>query len=232
MKKGKLIVIDGTDGSGKATQKKMLHEKIESLGHKVASLDFPRYYDNFFGKFIGEALAGEYGDWSKIHPKIASVIYAVDRFESSQLIRDWLDGGYTVILDRYVSANQIHQGGKISDMEQRHEFMTWLDDMEHGVFSLPRPDLVLYLDMPVEISQKLLLEKNNQNSKKYLKGKADVHESDTEHLKSAQASAQFLADNDDSWQKINCAPDGKLLSREEIHKQIFEISKYFLKNQD
>ena len=123
MKKGKLIVIDGTDGSGKATQVAKLKERLILEGVVVESLDFPRYYDNFFGKLVGECLAGKHGDFAALSPKIASVIYAADRFESAQQIRTWLDEGKTVVLDRYVSSNQIHQGGKIDNPDERYDFM-------------------------------------------------------------------------------------------------------------
>jgi len=110
--KGKFIVFDGNDGSGKQTQAKLLIERLEKEGHKIRIIDFPRYYDNFFGKFIGECLTGKYGDFIGIDPHIISVIYAADRFESSKEIKEWIDKGYIVLADRYVSANQIHQGGK------------------------------------------------------------------------------------------------------------------------
>ncbi|MEK7181986.1 MAG: thymidylate kinase, partial [Patescibacteria group bacterium] len=101
-KKGKLIVIDGTDGSGKATQTDLLLKRFKKEGLLVKKLDFPRYEDNFFGKFIGECLAGEHGDFVSLDPRIASSLYAFDRFETKPLIEKWLSAGYTVILDRYV----------------------------------------------------------------------------------------------------------------------------------
>ncbi len=113
MTKGKLIVIDGTDGSGKATQVALLKERLIKENHHIQSLDFPQYYNNFFGGMVGDALAGRLGDWAGTDPKIASVIYAADRFESSKQIQEWLDSGIHVILDRYVSSNQIHQGARL-----------------------------------------------------------------------------------------------------------------------
>ena len=163
--KGKLIVIDGTDGSGKATQVKKLTERLLQENHNVKSLDFPRYYDNFFGKFIGEALRGDYGNWKDIHPKIASIIYANDRLESAPMIKDWLDEGNIVILDRYVSSNQIHQGGKIHDKHTRKEFMQWLDTMEHEILGIPRPDLILYLNVPIAVTREIIGRKRKQRIK-------------------------------------------------------------------
>ena len=147
--KGKLIVIDGTDGSGKATQVELLAKALKKEGHKVQVVDFPEYYDNFFGKFIGHCLSEQYYNWLKVHPKIASVVYAADRFESKEKIEGFLKKGYVVIANRYVSANQIHQGGKIASAKKRAEFIKWLDEMEYKVFKIPRPDVTLYLSLPI-----------------------------------------------------------------------------------
>lgn len=229
MKKGKLIVIDGTDGSGKATQVARLKDRLANEGHTVESLDFPRYYNNFFGKMIGECLKGDYGDWAHTHPKIASVIYAADRFESSQQINTWLDAGIHVILDRYVSSNQIHQGGKITDKDERREFMQWLDTMEHYTFKIPRPDLILYLDVPIVITQKLLVAKGNKESKEYLGGAGDQHEDDPEHLENAKQSGLKMIAENNNWIKIDCTDGENILPIETIHNVIYKkISDIFV----
>ncbi|PIR04899.1 MAG: thymidylate kinase, partial [Candidatus Liptonbacteria bacterium CG11_big_fil_rev_8_21_14_0_20_35_14] len=149
MTKGKLIVIDGIDGSGKATQIKLLETRLKKEKIKVKTIDFPRYQDNFFGKLIGKYLSGIYGDFIKVAPRLASVLYAADRFESSQQIQNWLNLGFTVLADRYATANQIHQGGKISNLKERKDFLKWLDTMEYEIFKIPKPDLVIYLDLPL-----------------------------------------------------------------------------------
>jgi dTMP kinase len=228
--KGKLIVIDGTDGSGKATQVARLKERLANEGNQVESLDFPRYYDNFFGKFIGEALKGDYGDWAGIHPKIASVIYAADRNESSAQIKDWLEQGSIVILDRYVSSNQIHQGGKIDDIEERREFMQWIDTMEHEVFGIPRPDAILYLDVSVKITQELLVKKGNKESKKYLEGQGDQHENNIEHLEAARESGLKMIAENNNWIRIMCNENGFIMPIETIHEVIYEKLRELLKS--
>ena len=221
--KGKLIVIDGTDGSGKATQVARLKERLIAENHNVETLDFPRYEDNFFGSFIGKCLRGDHGDWASLDPRIASMAYAADRFESSEMIRSWLEGGKVVILDRYVSSNQIHQGGKITDADERREFLTWLDTMEHEIFKLPRPDIILYLDVPLEVNQKLLAQKNTQDTKTYLAGKQDQHEQNIEHLTAAKESGLALIAEMNNWHKIHCAPEGALLPIEDIHEMVYEV---------
>ncbi len=225
MKKGKLIVIDGTDGSGKATQVAKLKKRLLDEGIKIESLDFPQYDNNFFGKLIGKGLSGELGNWVGLDPKIASVIYAADRFESSHKINEWLNAGKTVVLDRYVSSNQIHQGGKISDETERHEFIQWLDKMEHDVFGISRPDIILYLNVPLEITQQLLVTKGNKESKKYLKGRGDQHENDPEHLENAKQSGLKMIAENNNWQKIECTANEEMLSIDEIHTRIYGFVK-------
>lgn len=225
---GKLIVIDGTDGSGKATQVRATKERFEKEGFLVETLDFPRYYDNFFGKEIGNALAGKYGDWAGTHPKIASVLYAADRFESSQQIRTWIEEGKIVILDRYVSSNQIHQGGKIDDEHERKNFLGWLDTMEHEIFGIPRPDLILYLNVPLKITQELLIQKGNKESKKYLEGRGDQHEDNIEHLEAAKESGLKMIAETNNWHKIECTENNQLQSVEEINNKIYAKIKELL----
>jgi dTMP kinase len=227
--KGKLIVVDGTDGSGKATQVKKLKERLINEGYNVRSLDFPQYYNNFFGKMVGEALKGDYGDWAGTHPKIASVIYANDRAESAPKIKQWLAEGSIVILDRYVSSNQIHQGGKIDNSDERKEFMQWLDTMEHDVLGIPRPDAIVYLDVSVAITQKLLIAKGNKESKKYLEGRGDQHENNIQHLEAARESGLKMISENNNWVRIRCSHDENILSIEEIHSILYQKIKEILK---
>lgn len=229
MAKGKFIVIDGTDGVGKATQTALLTEALRKKGVKVKKIDFPGYYDNFFGELIGDCLAGKYGDFIAVDPHVASVLYAADRWESSEKIRTWLSKGYTVIADRYVSSNQIHQGGKIRDAKKRIEFLLWLDRMEHSVFKIPRPDAIIYLHMPVELSLKLLQEKSLEKKKRYLEGKKDLAENDVKHLRDSQKSAISIVGRSNKWYQIECARKGSILPREEIHDMIFDRVKRIIK---
>lgn len=228
-KKGKLIVVDGIDGSGKATQVEFLKKRFKKEGLRVKTIDFPRYYDNFFGSFIGECLAGEHGDFVKANPRVVSVLYAADRFESSKVIKKWLDEGYWIILDRYVSANQIHQGGKIKNLKKRDEFLDWLEEMEHKVFALPYPDLVFYLDVNLKTSLLWLSEKENLKTKKYLKGKKDLAENNFDYLKNSRKTALSLEKKNKNWKKISCYRNGKTLTPEEVHQELFNVLKKSLK---
>lgn len=221
-KKGKLIVIDGTDGSGKATQVALLAARLKKEGHKVQVLDFPEYYNNFFGKFVGHCLSEQYYNWTNIHPKIASIAYAADRWESKEKVEGWLKKGYIVLSNRYASANQIHQGGKIANAKKREAFIEWLNQMEYGVFKIPKPDAVFYLNVPMVIILKLIKERNKNSKRAYTGKKKDIVEGDINYLTNSHKAALWLANNQKGWTKIECARDGVLDTRENIHEEIYK----------
>jgi len=228
-KKGKFIVIDGTDGSGKATQTALLEKRLKKEGYKVKKIDFPRYYKNFFGKLIGECLAGDYGNFIALDPHIASVLYAADRFESSKEIKKWLDEGFVVLADRYTSSNQIHQGSKISDLGRRRVFLMWLEKMEFGVFAIPKPNLIVFLDVPISVTQNLLKLKDQVIKKKYLNGKKDQAENDEAHLERSRDSAISIVKNSNNWKKIDCTKAGQILPKEVIHELVYNKIKQIIK---
>ena len=229
MAKGKLIVIDGIDGSGKATQVDLLKKRLTKEGVRIKTIDFPRYYDNFFGKLIGQYLSGIYGDFIKMESHVASVLYAADRFESSKQIKKWLEDGYVVVADRYASSNQIHQGGKINNIKQRKEFLDWLDKMEYTVFNIPRPDLVIYLDVPYEVSREWLKQKVAKRKKKYLNGRKDVAEDNLIHLKNSRNSALRLHKENKNWEKIECCKGKVCMLPGEVSEHVYKIVKSKLK---
>lgn len=221
-KKGKLIVIDGTDSSGKATQTGLLIRRLRKDGRAVKVVDFPNYYSNFFGKFIGHCLSEQYYNFVKVHPKIASVLYTADRFESKDKIKKWLGAGNIVIANRYASANQIHQGGKIANTKKRENFLKWLAEMEYKVFKIPKPDAVFYLSVPIPVVLKLIRERNNNSRRNYLGKKKDVHEKDVNFLENSRKTALWLSKTQRGWIKIECVRNGTLRTRENIHREIYE----------
>ncbi len=227
-KKGKLIVIDGVDGSGKTTQLELLIARLKKDTFKVKTIHFP-HYENFIGGFIGHCLTEQYYNFINVHPKIVSVLYAADRWESSAQIKKWLDEDYIVVLDRYVSANQIHQGGKIVNPKKREAYLKWLDEMEYKVFKIPRPDIVLYLSVPFEVSFKMMKERNKTSERNYVGKKKDVHEVDIEFQKNSRQSALWLSEKLKNFIKIDCAPKKEILSREEIHTLVYEKVKKVIK---
>ncbi len=217
------IVIDGIDGSGKATQAALLAERLTAEGHTVQKLNFPQYETSVFGKLLAECLAGKHGDFVHFDPKIASTLYALDRYEASEQIQQWLDAGMTVIADRFSSSNQIHQGGKIVNERKREEFLAWLEAVEHQVLKIPRPDLVVCLDMPVDMSLKLLSEERARKNSELTEGEMDVVEKDRMYLERSLESAKYLARTHKNWHVVECVSDGALRSREDIHQDIVTI---------
>ena len=217
-KLGKIIVIDGGDSVGKATQVDLLMRRLAGEGVTVATLDYPRYEDNVFGGLIRECLDGRRGDFMSVDPKIAAALYAADRFETKGILQEWLKEGRVIILDRYVSANMLHQGAKIDDPAEREEFFSWLDRVEHGVYGIPRADLTVCLDVPSEKSKTLLDYMVNIGQKR-----ADVAEQNREHQARVAQYAGDVADNHESWVRVMCMEGNELRPREDIHEEIYQI---------
>lgn len=223
MRKGLFIVLDGNDGSGKATQAELLRLHFERKGNEVEKIDFPSYSKNFFGALIGECLAGNHGDFVNLDPKIASALYAADRYESAPAIRTALECGRVVIADRYASANQIHQGGKIEDENARVKFLAWLDRMEHEVFGIPRPDAIIYLRVPLSTSLMLLEEKRALKNGTLAEGERDTVEQDRRYLERSIAAAEWLLATQGSWHAVDCMQGEELRAREDISEEIVRI---------
>lgn len=219
MKKGKFIVIEGTDGSGKTTQTELLIKRLLQQGKKVETADFPQY-DNFSGAFVAKYLRGEYGTAQEVGPYRGSLFYAVDRYDKSFEIRKWLDEGKIIVSNRYVSANMGHQTGKIKGKKAQDAFLDWLNTLEYKIFNIPKPDLTILLYVPPEIGQKLV---DSKNARSYTNGKKrDIHEADLEHLKNASKAYLYVAKKY-KWVIIDCTKNGELLSREEIHEKVFDV---------
>lgn len=232
MKKGALLVFDGNDGSGKATQSRLLVDALKAKGIPTEHVDFPAYDRNVFGTLLGECLAGQHGDFLNLDPKIASALYALDRFESSQAIRAHLESGTVVIADRFTSANQIHQGGKIGDVEERKRFLAWLELVEHDVLGIPRPDAIFYLQVPLRISLELLSQKRTAKIGSLADGQKDMVEDDRAYLERSHGTAMWLASREPAWKVVDCEKDGAMRTKEAIHEQILRIVEPLLRNLD
>ncbi|MDD3341928.1 MAG: dTMP kinase [Bacilli bacterium] len=230
MKKGKFIVIDGTDGSGKGTQTNLLVERLLKENKKVKKMDFPQYKNNFFGRLLRDCLDGKLGDFIAVNPKIASVLYAADRWESASNIRKWLDEGYTIISDRYVSSNQIHQGGKIKNDKDRVEFMKWLDEMEFKIFKIPKPDGIIFLDVPIKITEKLIKGRAKDIAKKTSKKVyRDLADKNKNYLENSRISALKIVKNNNAWYGINCVKGNSMMSIEEVHGKVYDLFNKIIK---
>jgi dTMP kinase len=228
---GAFIVLDGNDGSGKATQARLLGDRLVAEGVLSEKVDFPAYDTNFFGALVGECLRGEHGDFVHMDPKIASSLYALDRLESTSHIRDSLREGRVVIADRFSSSNQIHQGGKIPNEQEREAFLLWLDKMEHQVLSIPRPDAIMYLQVPVETSLVLLTEKRKAKNNGLADGQKDTVEEDRTYLERSHETANWLASHQPNWHVIDCIKSGTMRTPEDIHEELYSVVSRILKLQ-
>ena len=228
---GKLIIIEsGSDASGKATQTKKLYERLIADGYNVRKVEYPNY-DSESSALVKMYLRGEFGqNAQEVSPYIASTFYAADRYITykQQIEKEYVDGK-TMVFDRYVGSNIIHQGSKvISDLsgedekkEKLEQFITWLDNLEHNDFGIPRADVTIYLRVPVEYTIKLREGRNN----KFTGGeKQDIHEADTNHLKNASMSGMMAA-NMLGWNVVECVKDDSMRTIDDIAEEVYNIVK-------
>jgi dTMP kinase len=217
---GKLIVIEGGDGSGKATHLKLALEHLKEIGREVEVFDFPQYGTKSAGP-VEEYLNGKYGDLHEVSPYAASLLYAVDRFDASRKIQRVLGAGNLVLSNRYVLSNAAHQGVKIKDPAERQKFWKWLEELEYGTLELPRPNLTIFLHVPADIGYGLVAKKSERT---HLHGKQrDIHEANLPYLKEVEAMYVELAKKDPTITTIECAPQGVLLSIETIGLKVSEV---------
>ena len=217
MTKGKLIVIEGTDCSGKETQSNLLVKKLNLLGINSINLSFPMY-NTPTGRIISEAFLGkEKASWFKegsikVDPKVAGLYYAADRKYNFDIINDYLEKGYYVVIDRYVSSNMAHQGAKIDDPDLRFELYEWIDKLEYWLLELPKPDDTIFLHVPFKYTKELM--KNRES--------LDENELDEDYQKNSIKTYLELASMY-NWKLIECVKDNKLRSIEDINKEILDI---------
>ena len=213
---GKLYVIEGVDGSGKATQTEQLYQALLAQGKTVRKVSFPDY-DSPSSSLIKMYLNGEFGtDPQSVNAFATSVFFAVDRFASFR--KDWqefYENGGIIIADRYVTSNLVHQAGKISDAAEKERYIQWLSDLEYNIFGLPKPDCVIFLDMPPAYSLKLRQQRNEL--KQGLS--ADIHEADQTYLQNAYDNAIGIAKHQ-QWHTISCVADNEIRTVEDIHAEI------------
>ena len=222
--KGKLIVVEGTDCSGKETQTNLLMKDLVQKGMRVEKFSFPNYQSPT-GKIIGGPYLGKsyIGDsWfnegpTKVDPKVAALYYAADRKYNIYKITFLLENGVNVILDRYVYSNMAHQGGKISDRTEREKVYSWLETLEFDLLELPHADIKIFLHMPYE--QAAILKQNRDEP-------LDLVEQDEEHLKSAESAYIEIADKY-NFKTIECTNGSEIKSIESIHTELMD---YLLKN--
>lgn len=213
---GKLIVIEGLDGSGKSTQLELLPKRLAEKGIKTKTVSFPDY-DNPSSTLVKMYLGGDFGNKpGDVNAFAASVFYTVDRYASfKQKWEGFYNNGGTVVAGRYTTSNAVHQASKLPPLKWE-DYLSWLYDFEYNKIGIPKPDAVIFLDMPVEVSQKLLDNRYDKNG-----GKKDIHELDTEYLENCRKAAKFTADYS-GWITVPCAENGEARTIDAISDDILE----------
>ena len=212
---GKLIVIEGTDGSGKSTQFRLLTERLEREGRAFQQLEFPQYSEPS-SALIKMYLGGEFGtNPSDVNAYAASAFYAVDRYASYKKVwGKWYEDGGLVLSARYTTSNAVHQASKEPE-EKQSDFLGWLYNFEYDKLGLPKPDLVIYLDVPTDFTEKMMRSREAATNTH-----ADIHEKDLEYLatcrRTGKAAAAYYG-----WTVINCVRDGAMRSIEDIQEEIY-----------
>lgn len=221
-RKGKLIVIDGGDGSGKATQSELLSIYLKKHGAHIKNMDFPRYYSSFHGRVVGRFLNGEFGTLNEVSPYLASLAYALDRAGAKDEMDSWLSKGGIILSNRYATSSMAHQAAKLPE-GKRKEFISWLDEMEYKVHKIPREDIVIYLYVPWKIGYDLTLKKDKRI---YVNRKLDIAEADIHHRIESEKMYLKLSTERRNWVKIDCvSKQNRLLSKEIIHNKILTVLK-------
>jgi dTMP kinase len=195
---GRLIAIEGIDGSGKRTQLDLLDNAIRASGVRVYSTGFPQY-DSSFGRMVGQFLNGDFGPLESVDPHFTAMLYAGDRFEAKPKLEAALNEGNIVLIDRYIGSNLAHQTARVAP-EKREEFRKWIEHLEYGIYGLPREDLVIYLRIPPAEAQKLVTQKARRA---YTEAKQDLLEASLRHLQEASEMYDRLAQNP-PWVTIDC----------------------------
>lgn len=209
---GKLIVLEGSDGSGKATQTTRLLERLLNLRVKAMRVSFPNY-ESESSALIRMYLRGDFGgNAEEVNPYAASTFYAVDRFASFQNWKEFYEDDGIILADRYVGSNMAHQSAKFKRKADREKFFNWIDDFEFKKLQLPRPDLTFFLDMPPEIAAML----------RRKRGREDIHESDAAYMVKSYNAYKEIAKKFD-WKIIDCAAGNFTKSAVDIHEEIFRV---------
>lgn len=233
-----LIVLEGLDGAGKSTQVKRLKEYLTSKGVTLRYLHFPRYDSPLYGELIGKYLRGDFGSIEQVHPQIVALLFALDRMDAAATIKEWLAAGDCVLLDRYVYSNIAYQCSKIMMQPQfaqnreqlAKELRDWIFDTEYNKYGIPKPDLNLFLNVPIEfVDSKLKESRNGDDDRDYLNGKEDIHEADIKFQISVREIYLQQTELDPNFVKVCCEDaNGKMLPPAEIFANIKEqVDKFF-----
>lgn len=216
-----LIVLEGLDGAGKSTQVKLLKEYIQSKGKQLRYLHFPRFDAPVYGDLIAKFLRGDFGAINQVHPQLVALLFAEDRRDAAALIREWLGNGDVVLLDRYVYSNIAYQCSKIKDKAESDALREWIFNLEYNTYDIPKPDVNLFLDVPISFVDKKLKENREGDDREYLKGKSDIHEADIQFQIDVRELYLEQTVLDKDFIRVECSgPQGEMLAPLEIFANI------------
>lgn len=207
-----LVVLEGLDGAGKSTQVKKLRTYLESIFGSIEYIHFPRYDAPVYGDLISRFLRGDFGSNETVHPQLVALLFAEDRHGAAPQMKQALSEGRTVLLDRYVYSNIAYQCAKIKDAEEASDLREWIFNTEYGNFGLPRPDLNLFLDVPIGFVESKLKNQRGGADREYLEGGQDIHEADMDFQKKVRDIYREQCGRDPRFIRIDCADaDGEML---------------------
>lgn len=225
-----LIVLEGLDGAGKSTQVGLLKDYLSKVCTDLEYIHFPRYDAPVYGDLISRFLRGEFGAVDQVHPQLVALLFAEDRHLAAPVIKAALDRGATVLLDRYVCSNIAYQCAKLSSEDEAEALRKWIYDTEYGVFGIPKPDLNLFLNVPMDFVQHSLATAREGDERSYLAGAQDIHEADIEFQKKVRRMYLIQSQADPSLVSVDCSDtEGKMLPPDSIFERIKrEVDKVIL----
>ena len=219
-----LLVIEGLDGAGKSTQVKLLRDRLSQKGIKSEYLHFPRFTSPYYGDMIARYLRGDLGSIDSVDPYIVAMLYAGDRLDASKMIEGWLSEGKFVIVDRYVYSNIAYQCAKVASTQERTTLRNWILGLEYDHNKIVKPDISLFLDVPLRFTQKSLTSQREGDDRAYLKGEADIHEASIAFQEQVRERYLEQQAQDASFKIVDCSnSEGEMECAEEIFNRIMKF---------
>jgi dTMP kinase len=221
----KFIAIEGLDGAGKSTQIDLLQQFLAHEGKPTRFIHFPRHNDGIFGTLISRFLRGEFGSVDQVHPQLVALLFAEDRMDFAPVIRNWLEEGYYVLVDRYVFSNIAFQVAKLKDEKEKESLRKWILEFEFGYNKLPKPDISLYLDVPFEFTLRALETRAQNDDRPYLGGEADIHEADFSLQWGVKHEYEHLCVTGEGLVPVRCSDDaGGMRTVASIHEEVCRLA--------
>ncbi|SRR6056297_3057940 len=219
----RFLNIEGLDGSGKSTQIKLISEYLEKQKIKYQYLHFPRTDSPVYGELVAKFLRGELGDIKTVNPYLIALIYAGDRNDAKELIKEWMRNNYLVVIDRYVYSNIAFQCAKMKDEDEIEKLSKWIKYLEFEYHKIPKPDISLYLDVPFKFTEQKLNKKRKGDDRNYLQGKEDIHEKDLTFQKKVREIYLREIDKEKNFHRISCTDkEGNILAPGQIKEKIIK----------